>query len=68
MNILGSIKNKVLQSYHDVVGQIKAPPKDPQFLQNGMLSPDEFIKSGDKLIFVSPGWQWKKAPDPKLKY
>lgn len=33
-----------------------------------MLSPKEFIESGDKLIQVSPTWKWMKAANEKFIY
>lgn len=44
------IKNTLNNAYTGVVKSIKAPPTTAQFKETGMLSPEEFVAAGDKLI------------------
>lgn len=56
-----------------VIGQLRAAreymyPKrtTSAFLEKGVLTPDEFVKAGDELVFKCPTWQWEGG-DPKKK-
>ena len=39
--------------------------KDSAFLTKGVLTPLEFVRAGDELVFRCPTWQWESG-DPKL--
>jgi len=44
--------------YHDL-GSILTPVlKSSRFVDDGVLTPEEFVAAGDSLIRVSPLWQW----------
>lgn len=45
---------------------ISTPPSTEQFEQTGQLSPDEFLKAGDKLIEVCSEWKWMPSANPKF--
>jgi len=38
--------------------------KTSQFLEKGVLTPQEFVSAGDELVFRAPTWSWE-AGDPK---
>ena len=38
--------------------------KTSAFLSRGVLTPEEFIKAGDELVFKCPTWSWGRG-DPK---
>jgi len=38
--------------------------KSSAFLEKGVLTPEEFVKAGDELVFRCPTWSWE-AGDPK---
>jgi ubiquitin-like-conjugating enzyme ATG3 len=38
--------------------------KESAFLSKGVLTPQEFVKAGDELVFRCPTWQWESG-DPK---
>ena len=46
---------------------ISKAPTTEQFLINGMLSPMEFEKAGDKLVETVGGWVWKSSLNPNKK-
>ena len=39
---------------------------ESQFLSHGVLTPEEFIKSGDRLVAISPLWSWSAATRSNL--
>ena len=41
--------DKLKKGYRDVVSKIKEPPQESQFLEKGILTPDEFVQACDKL-------------------
>jgi ubiquitin-like-conjugating enzyme ATG3 len=50
----------------DVISKIKKTPTSSKFIEKGVLTPQEFIEAGDKLIYVNPMWEWGKASSSKL--
>mmetsp|Transcript_17549 Transcript_17549/g.25979 ORF Transcript_17549/g.25979 Transcript_17549/m.25979 type:complete len:301 (+) Transcript_17549:187-1089(+) len=56
-----------------VIGQLRAAREymypmrtTSAFLEKGVLTPEEFVKAGDELVFKCPTWQWEGG-DPKKK-
>lgn len=41
--------------------------KDSAFLQRGVLTPDEFVKAGDELVYKCPTWSWESGDEKKRK-
>eukprot|EP01016_Furgasonia_blochmanni_P046832 TRINITY_DN680_c0_g2_i4.p1 TRINITY_DN680_c0_g2~~TRINITY_DN680_c0_g2_i4.p1 ORF type:complete len:347 (-),score=22.90 TRINITY_DN680_c0_g2_i4:171-1124(-) len=41
------------------------PPKQSQFQEKGILTPEEFVIAGDQLTSMCPSWSWKSAPNKK---
>lgn len=60
-----SIKNASNKVVMGVSNAVYAPPETDQFEKSGELSPDEFIRAGDKLTQVCHGWSWKPSSNPK---
>jgi ubiquitin-like-conjugating enzyme ATG3 len=43
--------------------------KDSAFLERGVLTPEEFVKAGDELVYKCPTWQWEGGdPSKRRKY
>jgi len=40
--------------------------KVSKFLEEGVLTPEEFVAAGDLLVFKCQTWSWEKAADPKM--
>lgn len=54
-----NIKNKIVQTRNKIGEMILPLEKDSKFYDNGTLTIDDFIKSGDKLTTKSKGhWVW----------
>lgn len=41
--------------------------KDSAFLQRGVLTPEEFVKAGDELVYKCPTWSWESGDEKKRK-
>lgn len=41
--------------------------KNSAFLTKGVLTPEEFVKAGDELVFRCPTWSWESGDSKKLK-
>jgi ubiquitin-like-conjugating enzyme ATG3 len=40
--------------------------KDSAFLERGVLTPEEFVRAGDELVYRCPTWEWESG-DPKKR-
>lgn len=38
--------------------------KESQFIEKGMLTPEEFVRAGDQLVTNFPSWEWQRSQDP----
>jgi len=60
--------NKVKQDLITFVSENTAPIIDSEFLEKGVLTPDEFVEAGDLLVFKCPGqWTWASGDPNKAK-
>ena len=41
--------------------------KTSAFLEKGVLTPEEFVKAGDELVFRCPTWAWESGDPKKVK-
>ena len=41
--------------------------KESAFLEKGVLTPEEFVKAGDELVYRCPTWAWEAGDPSKLK-
>lgn len=41
--------------------------KDSAFLEKGMLTPEEFVQAGDRLVKAYPSWRWESGDPTKVK-
>lgn len=41
--------------------------KTSKFLSKGLLTPEEFVKAGDELVFKCPTWSWAGGDDVKQR-
>ncbi|CAK84408.1 unnamed protein product (macronuclear) [Paramecium tetraurelia] len=61
---LGNYANNLVQA---VGAALIAPPTKSVFLTKGMLTPEEFINAGDRLISNGGNWKWCKAISDQYK-
>ena len=65
--MFGKLWNDLSQKAQQVGAMFTKAPTTEQFVTNGMLSPMEFEKAGDKLVDTVGGWSWKPSLNPKFK-
>jgi ubiquitin-like-conjugating enzyme ATG3 len=51
-------KHRVGDAYRNIVGNLSATSTESKFIENGTLTPAEFLEAGDQLVFKFPTWQW----------
>ncbi|GAX10210.1 ubiquitin-like-conjugating enzyme ATG3 [Fistulifera solaris] len=42
--------------------------KKTAFLERGVLTPEEFVRAGDELVFRCPAWSWERGTNPPKSY
>jgi ubiquitin-like-conjugating enzyme ATG3 len=63
MDSLNDAKTKIHGTFQQMVNAVKAVPTVSKFLEEGILTPDEFIQAGDLLVARCPTWSWQPG-DP----
>ena len=58
-----SLGHKVFQAFHDVADRVMPTQTASNFLEKGMLTPEEFVLAGDQLVHTCATWEWV-AGDP----
>ena len=41
--------------------------KESAFLERGVLTPEEFVRAGDELVYKCPTWSWEQGDSKKKK-
>jgi len=54
-------------SYRDVAKKVMGTLKESRFYQEGVLTPEEYVKAGDFLTSKCPTWKWCSASEGKLR-
>lgn len=49
-----AVKNKLNNVKNDFISAVYAPPTESKFLEDGKLTPNDFVASGDSLISLCP--------------
>jgi len=65
----GSLKTFVYEKFTDFSNLITNPLAVSQFMQEGTLTPEEFVQAGDLLVMKCPSWAWignSKSPQKGL--
>jgi len=63
-NILG---HQIGDAYRGVVNIFSGVSKESKFESEGTLTPEEFVKAGDQLVFKFPTWKWSGASNKSLE-
>eukprot|EP00927_Polykrikos_kofoidii_P062057 TRINITY_DN56883_c0_g1_i1.p1 TRINITY_DN56883_c0_g1~~TRINITY_DN56883_c0_g1_i1.p1 ORF type:complete len:337 (+),score=48.09 TRINITY_DN56883_c0_g1_i1:127-1137(+) len=63
MDMFRGVKHRLGDTYRSVVSTITPQGTESRFVENGTLTPEEFVEAGDQLIFKFPTWQWAQG-DP----
>lgn len=57
--MFGITGHRIGDAYRNLVGSVTAVPTESKFVENGTLTPAEFVEAGDQLTFKFPTWQWE---------
>jgi len=52
------MKTKLYEGYMKGVDMVKPTLTESQFIQEGVLTPEEFVAAGDMLVFKCKTWEW----------
>jgi len=52
------MKTSLYEAYMKQVDKVKPTLTESQFIQEGVLTPDEFVAAGDMLVFKCKTWEW----------
>jgi len=63
MSVFTSVKTHLYESYMKSVDKVKPTLTESQFIQEGVLTPEEFVAAGDTLVFKCKTWEWASG-DP----
>lgn len=63
MNSLFELGHKVGDTFRHTVSQFTPVPTESRFLEEGTLTPAEFLEAGDQLVFKFPSWHWEKGQE-----
>jgi len=58
------LKNKLYETATSIHSTIFNPLATSKFLQEGVLTPEEFVQAGDLLVLKCPSWSWQEG-NPK---
>jgi len=63
MNSLFEVGHKFGDTFRSTVAQFTPVPTESKFVEEGTLTPAEFLQAGDQLCYKFPSWQWEKGQD-----
>jgi ubiquitin-like-conjugating enzyme ATG3 len=53
----------IYDTYTDLAGKVMPTLKSNDFIKTGMLTPHEFVWTGDYLVKNYPMWEWESVPE-----
>ncbi|CAD7940111.1 unnamed protein product [Amoebophrya sp. A25] len=59
MNSIFEYAHKVGDTLRAGVAAVTPVPTESKFIEEGTLTPAEFLQAGDQLVFKFPSWQWE---------
>jgi len=62
-SVFTSVKTHLYETYMKGVDKVKPTLTESQFIQEGVLTPEEFVAAGDTLVFKCKTWEWASG-DP----
>eukprot|EP01120_Amphizonella_sp_Union-15-10_P008258 TRINITY_DN2935_c0_g1_i1.p1 TRINITY_DN2935_c0_g1~~TRINITY_DN2935_c0_g1_i1.p1 ORF type:complete len:294 (+),score=69.55 TRINITY_DN2935_c0_g1_i1:34-915(+) len=68
-SVIDSLKNSVHKAYITTANSVIGPLKDSKFLEEGVLTPEEFVLAGDLLVQKCATWSWSTGDEKRaVKY
>jgi len=62
-----SIKTKIYETVASVHTSLFNPLSTSKFIQEGVLTPEEFVAAGDLLVLKCPSWSWQEGNSKQLQ-
>jgi len=62
-----SLKTKIYEAVTDAYSAVFNPLSITKFLEEGVLTPEEFVAAGDLLVLKCPSWSWKEGNPKSLQ-
>lgn len=66
-DIVQNVKNSISRNIGNIREYITPVLENSNFINKGVLTPDEFVKAGDYLISISPKWKWLSGDNILVK-
>lgn len=63
--MFGITGHRIGDAYRSAVSSLSGQSKESQFVEKGMLTPDEFVQAGEQLTYKFPTWQWESGDASK---
>jgi len=58
-------KTAIHKTYTETYAAVTSPLKVSEFLEKGVLTPEEFVQAGDLLVYKCPTWKWEAGDASK---
>eukprot|EP00392_Amoebophrya_sp_AT5.2_P011958 g12048.t1 len=69
MNSIFEYAHKMGDTLRAGVAAVTPVPTETKFIEEGVLTPQEFLQAGDQLCYKFPSWQWEKGkPNCRASY
>lgn len=63
MNSLFEMGHKMGDTFRSTVSAFTPVPTESKFVEDGTLTPQEYLAAGDQLVYKFPSWQWEKGQE-----
>lgn len=65
MSVLTSLQQSLHKAYVNTVSKVTPTLSSSKYLEEGVLTPDEFVDAGDLLTYKCPTWSWETGDASK---
>jgi len=65
MEWFNAAKTAIHKTYTETYAAVTSPLKVSEFLEKGVLTPEEFVQAGDLLVYKCPTWKWEAGEPSK---
>jgi ubiquitin-like-conjugating enzyme ATG3 len=64
---MSSVKGFLYEKYTELMNKVNDPLSTSEFLERGVLTPEEFMIAGDLLTLKCPSWSWQESCSKTLQ-
>jgi len=62
---MSNLKTSLYETFTGIANMVQGPLSTSKFLQEGVLTPEEFVAAGDLLVQKCPSWSWQESKNPQ---